>query len=63
MAQKRTNYARIKAWGETMSIECEGALLGCMEQMLLLMPTQSRQKAIRYLQAVVDKQAVTQERT
>lgn len=63
MAQKRTNYARIKVWGKTMSLECEGSILGCMEQMLMMLPAEFHAEAIKHLQNFAGELAVKREGT
>lgn len=52
MATKRTNYAKVKLWGDKIVAEFEGSILGCMTEMLLMVPAQNRGKFIEHLQKV-----------
>jgi hypothetical protein len=54
MASKRKNYAKCKVWGENVIAEMEGSILGCMESMLLMVPSEHRQAFINHLQQKVD---------
>lgn len=52
MATKKTNYAKVKIWGDTVSAEFDGPILGCMIMMLEMVPAEFHDRFIAELQKV-----------
>lgn len=54
-AKKRTNYAKCKVWGDGMTVEMEGTILGCMESMMFVAPQEFWQRYVDHLQGLGNK--------
>lgn len=61
MAGKRKYYAKCKVWGDGVTMDVEGTIIGCMENMLMMFPADIRQQVLDVLQASKDR--ATQRRT
>ena len=55
MATKRKNYAKCKVWGDGITMDFEGPILGCMSSMLMAVPKEYKQKFIDHLQSEIDR--------
>lgn len=59
MAAKKTNYAKVKVWGDTATAEFDGPILGCMGMMFVFLPDDVQDRFIAELQKVAANRKAT----